>query len=238
MSTRRPVIGISSYIEPAAWGVWRNVPAALVPHRYVRHVQNAGGVAVVLPPLAEPVIDEAFVVLERLDGLMLAGGVDVQPSRYGEEPQATVQEPRPERDASELALVQRAVEMDLPLLGICRGMQVLAVAAGGSLVQHLPDKIGTADHSPGPASYGQTTVNIESDSRLAAVLGERVDVSCYHHQGVAAHPGYESTGWASDGTLEAIEALDARWRVGVQWHPEVGTDPRLFEALVGAAARA
>lgn len=235
MSTRRPVIGITSYIEPAAWGVWRNVPAALVPHRYVRHVHEAGGIAVVLPPLAEPVSDEAVIVLQRLDGLVLAGGVDVEPARYGEQPQATVQEPRRDRDASELALVQRAVEVDLPLLGICRGMQVMAVAGGGSLVQHLPDKIGTADHSPGPASYGRTVIDIEAGSRLCDVLGGRVEVSCYHHQGVAAHPGYAPSAWASDGTLEAIEATDARWRLGVQWHPEAGSDPRLFEALVAAA---
>lgn len=233
--TARPVIGITSCVEPAAWRVWRNEPAVLLPHRYVHHVQQVGGVAVLLPPLGEPVSDESVAVLERLDGLVLSGGVDVEPSRYGEEPHATVQAPRPERDASELALVERAVELDLPLLGVCRGMQLMAVAAGGSLVQHLPDKIGTADHSPGPATYGRTVVGIAPGSRLASVLGEHVEVSCYHHQGVAAHPGYEASAWASDGTLEAIESPDARWRLGVQWHPEVGSDPRLFEALVGAA---
>jgi len=235
VSASRPLIGITSYVEPAAWGVWRNVPAALVPHRYVRHVQQAGGIAVVVPPLAPPVDSAAAEVLDHLDGLVIAGGVDVEPSRYGEEPDATVQEPRPDRDESELALVHRAVELDLPVLGVCRGMQVMAVAGGGSLVQHLPDKIGSADHSPGPAAYGRTTVRIAPDSRLATVLGETAEVSCYHHQGVAAHPGYTGSAWAADGTLEALEAPEARWRVGIQWHPEAGTDPRLFEALVDAA---
>lgn len=233
----RPLIGITSYVEPAAWGVWRNLPAVLVPHRYVRQVQAAGGIAVVLPPLAEPTELEAAEVLGRLDGLVLAGGVDVEPSRYGQKPEVTVQAPRPDRDASELALVRRAVECDLPLLGVCRGMQVMAVAAGGALLQHLPDKIGSADHSPGPASYGSTSVDITPDSRLASVLGERVDVCCYHHQGVATHPGYTPIAWAADGTLEAIEDPAARWRIGIQWHPEVGSDPRLFEALVAAARR-
>ncbi|MBA2531351.1 MAG: gamma-glutamyl-gamma-aminobutyrate hydrolase family protein [Nocardioidaceae bacterium] len=235
MSTSRPLIGITSYVEPASWVVWRNIPAALVPHRYVRQIQQAGGIAVLIPPMSEPTEAEAAVVLERLDGLLLAGGVDVEPSRYGQQPAPTVQAPRPERDASELALVQRAVQLDLPLFGVCRGMQVMAVAAGGALVQHLPDKIGSTDHSPGPASYGQTAIRIASDSRLASVLGERVDACCYHHQGVATHPGYNAIAWASDGTLEAMEAPDARWRVGVQWHPEVGSDARLFERLVAAA---
>ncbi len=235
MSASRPLIGVTSYVEPASWSVWRNVPAALVPYRYVRQVRRSGGIAVMVPPLGEPVGEEAAAVLERLDGLVLVGGVDVEPGRYGQQPQAAVQAPRPDRDASELALVERAAEIDLPLLGICRGMQVMAVAAGGTLVQHLPDKLGTADHSPAPATYGRTVVRTEPGTRLAAVMGERDEVSCYHHQGVESYPGYTATAYASDGTLEAIEAPDARWRLGVQWHPEAADDPRLFEALVRAA---
>ena len=235
MSASHPVIGITAFVEPASYRVWRNLPTALTPHRYVAHVQQAGAIAVQLPPLGPDVEAQAVDVLERVDGLVIVGGVDVEPSRYGQEPHPTVQAPRRDRDDSELALVRRAVEQDLPLLGVCRGMQVMAVAAGGSLVQHLPDKIGTADHSPASATYGRTTVRTASGSRLASVLGEEVEVPCYHHQGVAAHPGYEASAWASDGTLEAIEDPAARFRIGVQWHPEVGSDPRLFEALVVAA---
>ena len=235
MSAARPVIGITAFVEPASYRVWRHLPTALTPHRYVAHVQQAGAIAVLLPPLAPDTEAQAAEVLECLDGLVIVGGVDVEPSRYGEEPHPTVQAPRPDRDASELALAERAVERDLPLLGICRGMQVMAVAAGGSLIQHLPDNIGTADHSPASATYGRTTVKTAPDSRLATVLGERTEVACYHHQGVASHPGYEPVAWASDGTLEAIEDAAARFRIGVQWHPEVGSDPRLFQALVAAA---
>ena len=235
MSTTHSVIGITAFVEPASYRVWRNSPTALTPHRYIAHVQQAGAIAVLVPPLAPDTETQAAEVLERVDGLVIVGGVDVEPSRYGAEPHPTVQAPRPDRDASELALVRHAVELDLPLLGVCRGMQVMAVAAGGSLVQHLPDQIGTADHSPASATYGRTTVKTAPDSRLATVLGEQTEVSCYHHQGVAVHPGYEPCAWASDGTLEAIEDADARFRIGVQWHPEVGEDPRLFQALVAAA---
>jgi len=233
----RPLIGITSSVEPASWRVWRNVRSDVVSHAYSRQIEDVGGIGVVLPPLPDPVAAAAQQVVQRIDGLIISGGVDVEPSRYGEEPHATVQSPRPERDASELALVNAAAERGLPLLGICRGMQVMAVAAGGALVQHLPDRIGSTEHAPATAEYGMSTVNIAPQSRLASVLGEQVHVSCYHHQGVAAHPGYESVAWASDGTLEAIEAPDGRFRIGVQWHPEVGSDPRLFEALVDAARR-
>ena len=235
MSTAHPVIGITAFVEPASYRVWRNLPTALTPHRYVARVQQSGGIAVLVPPLGPDTEDQAAEVLERVDGLVLVGGVDVEPSRYGEEPHPTVQAPRRDRDDSELALVGRAVERDLPLLGVCRGMQVMAVAAGGSLVQHLPDKIGNVDHSPASATYGRTEVTIAPDSRLRTVLGERTEVLCYHHQGVAVHPGYEPCAWASDGTLEAIEDPAARFRIGVQWHPEAGEDPRLFQALVAAA---
>jgi len=231
----RPLIGITASIEPASWRVWRNVATAVLPHAYLCQVENAGGTGVILPPLPDPASEASAEVLERIDGLIVSGGVDVEPCRYGREPHATVQTPRPERDASELALVQSAVDRGLPLLGVCRGMQVMAVAAGGSLVQHLPDEIGSTEHAPATARYGATDVKVAPGSRLASVLGEQVQVSCYHHQGVAAHPGYEPVAWGSDGTLEAIEAPDARFRIGVQWHPEVGSDPRLFEALVATA---
>lgn len=230
-----PLIGVTSYVERTAWTVWRDLEAAFVPAAYVQHIQRAGGTVVVVPPLSEPVDQHAAAVLSSLDGLVLVGGVDVEPRRYGQRPGPTVQEPRPDRDASELALARHAVETDLPLLGICRGMQVMAVASGGSLIQHLPDVLGSSAHAPAPATYGRTAVRTEPTSRLAGLLGEEVEVPCYHHQGVATYVGYEPVAWAADGTLEAIEAPSARWRFGVQWHPERGTDPRLFETLVGAA---
>ncbi len=234
----RPVIGITSYVEPASWAAWKDVPAALVPHGYVRHVHAAGGLAVVVPPLPHDArAADAREVLSRLDGLILAGGVDVEPSRYGEEPHPLLQLPRPDRDSSELLLARVTAEDDVPVLGVCRGMQVMAVAAGGSLEQHLPDRLGHHEHSPSRGMYGRHLVEIAPGSRMHGILGDRVTVATYHHQGVAASPGYEPVGWATDGVLEAVEVEGARFRLAVQWHPEVGADPRLFEALVQAASR-
>jgi putative glutamine amidotransferase len=230
-----PVIGLTCYVEPASWGSWRAVPAGLLPAAYQQQIDAAGGVPLLVPPPAGADGAWAELVLSRLDGLLLAGGVDVQPDRYGAAPHPAVQAARPDRDAAELALAQAAVARDLPLLGICRGMQVLAVAAGGRLEQHVPDRVGHAGHSPAPGSYGEREIRIDPSSRLGEVLGGSVRVSCAHHQAVAAHPGYRPVGWdAADGTVEAMEAPDAAWRVAVQWHPEVGEDPRLFRAFVAA----
>lgn len=232
------MIGISGYVEPASWAAWRDVPAALVPYRYVRHVHEAGGLAVVVPPL--PLAageDDARTMLSRLDGIILAGGVDVEPGRYGEPPHPTVQLPRPDRDNSELLLAKVATAADLPVLGICRGMQVMAVAAGGSLEQHLPDRLGHWGHSPGPGVYGEHPITVAPASRLHDILGDQVVVATHHHQGVASFPGYAASAWAPDGVVEAFEAPMSRFRIGVQWHPEVGQDPRLFEALVCKASR-
>lgn len=231
-----PVIGITAYVEPASWAVWRDIPAALVPLTYVQQVRAAGGLPVVLPP-APPDPDAEVVdsMLDPLDGLLLVGGADVDPDRYGEVAHPAVQPPRPDRDGTELALARGARERGLPLLGVCRGMQVLAVAAGGRLEQHLPDRLDGRLHAPGPGEYGTHAVRIASGSRLAGVLGERVEVASYHHQGVLTHPGLEPVAWADDGVLEAVEDPAAPFCVGVLWHPEVGTDPRLFAALTSAA---
>ena len=235
----RPVIGISAYVEPASWAAWRDVPAVLLPLAYVRQVRDAGGLPVLLPPLP-PGTDDATMaaLLARVDGVMLAGGVDVEPARYDAEPHPTVQAPRPDRDSTELVLARLCADRDVPLLGVCRGMQVMAVAAGGRLEQHLPDRVGHDRHAPAPGTYAEHVVRTVRGSRLASLLGEQVTVPTYHHQGLLSHPGLVESAWADDGVLEAVEDPDARFRVGVQWHPEVGDDPRLFEALVQAASTA
>lgn len=232
----RPVIAITAYVGPASWSAWRDKPAAVVPHAYVRHVAAAGGTAVLLPPLPDgSTEDDARDVLSRVDGLIIAGGVDVGSARYGREPHALTQLPRPDRDESELLLARVTGEEGVPLLGVCRGMQVMAVAAGGILEQHLPDRLGTTYHAPGRGYYGSHPVSIAAGSRLHEMLGDRVTVATYHHQGVADTPGYRSCAWADDGVLEAFEDPGAPFRIGVQWHPEAGDDPRLFEYLVEAA---
>lgn len=235
----RPVIGISCYVEPVSWGVWRDVPAVLLPHSYVACVQAAGGTALVLPPLpADASEADVRELLGRLDGLVIAGGADVDPGRYGEPPHPSAQDPRGDRDASELALALASAGSSLPVLGICRGMQVMAVAAGGSLEQHVPDLVGHSGHAPAAASYGSQRVRVEDGSLLREILDEEVVVPCYHHQGVRSHPGYRASARADDGVLEAFEDPAAPFRLGVQWHPERGEDPRLFRALVAAAKRA
>lgn len=231
---RRPLIGISTYAEAASWGVWRDVPAAVLPWGYVDHVSRAGGQPVLLPPVQ---LDEetAGRVVAGLDGLIIAGGPDLDPDLYGQSPHPANQVPRPERDAAEMALVAAAVRVDLPLLGVCRGMQVMAVLAGGRLAQHLPDLVGGNEHSPAPGLYGSHLVRLVEGSLAHRLLGPEVLVPSYHHQGVLSYPGYRASGHAADRTVEAMEAPEARFRLGVQWHPEAGTDPRLFAGLVAAA---
>lgn len=234
--SKRPVIGVTSYVEPASWSHWRDVPAALVPHAYVRQITGAGGWALVVPPLPEDATeDDAREILARVDGLIIAGGRDVDPSRYGREPHPLAQSPRPDRDGSELLLAQVTAADDVPLLGVCRGMQVMAVAAGGTLDQHLPDTVGTTTHAPGVGMYGTHLVRPTEGTIVGDILGAEVTVSTYHHQGVADAVGYLPSAWAEDGVLEAFEDPDATFRVGVQWHPEAGDDARLFETLVAAA---
>jgi len=231
-----PLIGLSSYVGPASWRTWRDVPAALVPQAYVDHVLAVGGVPVIVPPAATSTPELLDVLADRLDGLILIGGPDLDPALYGLRRHPLAQVPAPERDAAETALLVMMRQRQRPILGICRGSQVMAVAAGGQLVQHLPDVLGHDGHSPGPGVYGEHDVRIAVDSRAGAILGESSRVSSYHHQGLDEHPGYVATAWAPDGTVEAIEDPDLPFCIGVLWHPEVGTDPRLFQALVAAAA--
>jgi len=226
-----PVIGITSYVEQVRWGVW-DVPAAVLPFRYVERVEAAGGRAVVLPPTA--VAEDA--VLDRLDGVVFAGGADLDPESYGEEAHVETTGLRPERDAAELPLMRSALDRDLPTLGICRGMQLLSVVCGGSLVQHLPEVVGHERHRPAPGVYGLHDVRLAPGSRVHAILGDNVSVPSYHHQGVASAGSLEVTGWADDETPEAVEHPDKQFVVGVLWHPEAGDDLRLFSALVEAAS--
>jgi putative glutamine amidotransferase len=230
MAAARPVIGITAYVEQARWGVW-DVPATLLPFRYVERVEAAGARAVVLPPSSEGAED----LLDRLDGVVLAGGADLDPAMYGATAAPETTGLRPERDAGEAPLLRAALDRDVPVLGICRGMQLMSVVCGGSLVQHLPHLVGHEEHRPAPGVYGLHTVRLEPGSRVHAVLGDEVSVPSYHHQGVESAGSLTVTGWAEDGTPEAVEAPDRRFALGVLWHPEAGEDLRLFEALVAAA---
>ena len=230
----KPLIGLTSYREQASWGVW-NQPADLLPVMYADAIVRAGGVPLVLPPATDDP-DAAAAVVSRLDGLVVSGGADVDPSAYGEEPHERTIAWRPDRDAWELALLTSAAAQNLPTLGVCRGMQVMAVATGGTLEQHAPDKVGHDEHSPGADAFGDIEVTVAEDSRLHAILGPNVTVHCHHHQSVRSHPGYAATAHAADGLLEAMEAEGPRFCLGVQWHPEAGRDQRLFDALVAAAA--
>ncbi|WP_370247158.1 gamma-glutamyl-gamma-aminobutyrate hydrolase family protein [Nocardioides sp.] len=229
-----PLVGLSTYREPARWGVW-DAPADLLPATYARAVTAAGGVPVLLPP--QPV-DHAAAVVARLDALVICGGADVDPARYDAAPHPATGAPRDDRDAWEWALLDAAGSTDLPVLGVCRGMQVMAAHAGGTLDQHLPDLLDHDGHDPGGDAYGRTAVRLEPGSRLAQVVGEGPPVACHHHQAVRTHPGFRAVAWAPDGVLEAIEDPAHPFRLAVQWHPEVDEwagAGGVFAAVVAAA---
>jgi len=225
----RPIIGITTYVEPASWGVWQDLETTLAPHAYTEAVTLAGGRAVLLPP-----DDLDADVLRVLDGLVLAGGADLDPALYGAEPEPLTVT-RPDRDSAELRLTRAALAADLPVLGVCRGMQMLAVAAGGTLQQHLPDLVGHDRHRPAPGVYGSHQARFEPDSRIAELMGDDVGVQCYHHQGVTDAGTLLVTGRAEDGVTEAIEDPGRRFVLGVQWHPEVDDHSQVIAALVAAA---
>jgi putative glutamine amidotransferase len=225
----RPIIGITTYVDPASWGVWRDLPAALIPQAYVEAVTLAGGRAILLPP-----DDHDADVVDILDGLVLSGGADVAPGLYGA-PASEKTVTRPDRDAGEMLLLRRALELNTPVLGICRGMQQLVVAAGGHLHQHLPDLLGHERHNPAPGVYGEHRTTFAPGSRVAQLLGESAVVHCHHHQGIADPGSLLVTARTDDGLPEAVEDPTRPFVLGVQWHPELTRDEHLFGALLNAA---
>ncbi|RNI19047.1 gamma-glutamyl-gamma-aminobutyrate hydrolase family protein [Flexivirga caeni] len=236
------VIGISTYREEASWGLWHQV-ADVQFAQYSDAVVAAGGVPVLLTPApagGPGLAAAATAVVSRLDGLIIAGGADVDPELYDAPAHPETAGIRPDRDAWELALLDAATALGIPTLGICRGMQLMAVHAGGTLQQHTPDEVGHTQHSPGGEVFGSTRISLAPGSQLAAAEGGEVVGPCHHHQSVATHPGFVPTGRAADGTLEAMERHapegdSAVFCVGVQWHPEMGADHAPIEALVRAA---
>ena len=228
-----PIIGLTTYREHAAWGVWSQ-RADLLPHAYAVAVEETGGVPVLLPPLTQA--GAADAVVARLDGLLISGGADIDPERYGARPHPETAGWRPDRDDWEVALLDAAAATGLPVLGVCRGMQLMAVHAGGTLHQHTPDEVEHEQHSPGGDEFGSIAVTTVARTRVAGLVGEHLTVSCHHHQSVASHPGFVASASAPDGTLEAMEAPGDRFCLAVQWHPETAADVGVLAGLVRAAA--
>ncbi|HEU5277625.1 MAG TPA: gamma-glutamyl-gamma-aminobutyrate hydrolase family protein [Gaiellaceae bacterium] len=228
----RPLIGITTYVTPARWSYWE-LEAALIPHDYVRAVEQAGGRPLLVPPSEEGVQE----TLDAVDGLIFSGGSDLDPEHYGAEAHPETFGVHPERDRAELDLLNAALDRDMPVLGICRGIQVLNVARGGDLHQHLPEIVGHEGHKHDPPGvFSDHDVEIEPDTKLADILGVRHAVKSHHHQGLdSVGEGLRVSAHAEDGSVEAIEDPRRRFALGVLWHPEAGDDMKLFEALVEQA---
>lgn len=235
----RPIIGICAALERAKWGPWDET-VAMMPLGYIGAVQAAGGLPVLLPP-DDAVAEDPDDLLDRLDGLILAGGADVDPASYGARPHPAVTRTVPERDRFELALAHRALERELPLLGICRGLQMLNVARGGTLLQHVPDVVGHEEHRHKLGQFADHEVRLEAGSLAARAAGaERLAVKSHHHQGIEElGEGLEVSGWSvPDRLAEAVEDPDRRFVLGVLWHPEEDESSRLIAALVDEARTA
>lgn len=228
-----PVVGLTSYREQVKTGVW-DIPAAYLPADYFEGVIRAGGVAVLLPP--QPV-ESADRALDSLDALVITGGYDLDPGSYGQQAHPTTDQPRTDRDAREFALLQGALRRGLPVLGICRGAQVLNVACGGTLHQHLPDVLGHNGHRAGNGVFTRLPVQTKPNTKLAAVVGESLDAPCYHHQAIdKVGDGLVVSAGDEDGVVEGVELPGDAFVLAVQWHPEKSLDDlRLFTALVDAA---
>jgi gamma-glutamyl-gamma-aminobutyrate hydrolase PuuD len=229
----RAVVGITTYLTPARFGAWE-LESALVPADYVRAVERAGG----RPLLVPPSLDGIEETLEALDGLVFSGGSDIDPELYGHEAHAETNGVARNRDDAELALLEAALARDLPVLAICRGSQLLNVAHGGDLVQHLPETLGHERHKHTPGVFADHDVTVDGGTRLHALVGDRAAVKSHHHQGFGrVGGGLRIAAHADDGSPEALEDPSRRFAIGVLWHPEAGEDAALFAALVDEAAR-
>jgi gamma-glutamyl-gamma-aminobutyrate hydrolase PuuD len=227
----RPLIGITTYLTPARFGVWET-ESALIPAVYVRAVENAGGRALLVPPSLDGIAE----TLDALDGLLFSGGSDLDPALYEQQPHPETDDVVAERDRAEIALLQAALERDMPVLAVCRGSQVLNVARGGDLVQHLPEIVGDDSHKHTPGVFADHEVDLFAGTRVQALLGDRAAVKSHHHQGYGRiGEGLRPAGRADDGTTEALEDPSKRFALGVLWHPEEGEDTALFQALVDEA---
>ena len=229
----KPLIGITTYVVPAKWRYW-DQEAALVPAAYVEAVQRAGGRAFLVPP-ADDAVEET---LDGLDGLVFSGGSDLDPGLYGQEAHEETSGVVRVRDEAELALLAGALERDMPVLAICRGSQVLNVARGGDLVQHLPEVVGDEKHKHTPGVFADHDVDLVDGTRVQGLLGDRAPVKSHHHQGFGRlGEGLRESARAEDGTVEAVEDPSLRFALGVLWHPEAGEDFALFQGLVDEVRR-
>ncbi|SRR5581483_518843 len=233
----RPLIGVCAAVEPASYGVWRDEPAVLLPLAYARAVHGAGGMLAMLPP-DRRATEEPEEMLDRIDALVLAGGADIDPENHGAEAHPETVGTNPDRDRFEIALVRGALERGMPLLGVCRGMQILNVACGGTLDQHIPERLGHEIHRPVPGSWAEHEVRIEPGSLAAQAAGtERLTVKSHHHQGVDEIPGrLRASAWATDDdSVEAIESAGDGFVLGVLWHPEEDPGDQVIRCLVTRA---
>jgi putative glutamine amidotransferase len=226
----RPVIAIAGYRDQARWNIW-DTQATLIQQSYVRGITDSGGRAVVLPPDS---VDAD--VLHRVDGLLLPSGADIDPVHYGQSRHPSTDSPRADRDAAELLLLRAALDLDLPVLGVCRGLQLLAIVRGGTLHQHLPDTLGHDGHLPEEGVMGSHPVRFVEGSIAASVYHDCAVVNSHHHQAIDDLGSLRATGRSDDGVVEAAEDPAQRFALGVQWHPEVSGDDALFAAFVDACA--
>jgi putative glutamine amidotransferase len=229
-----PLIGFSIYQETASWGAWK-APASLLPQAYVDSVVNAGGVPLLLPVASDD--SAAVAVMAGLDGLVLTGGPDIDPAMYGAETHPDTDTPRKDRDAWEIALLSAAMELEVPVLGICRGMHLLNAFFGGTLRQHLPEEVGDT-HRQETGHYAANRIDLDPAAPPGRFLGSQVIAWCHHHQGIdKLGEGLFSSGNATDGVIESLWMPTRKFVVGVQWHPEEDSRPELFQGFVKAAAR-